>query len=115
MTWARSLVGRIPQRRKWQLTPVLLPGKSHRQRGLAGYSSWARRESAGAERLSTHSTALFQGLAFVTPERPRIQGWLTLDLFCSAYFFLQKHAFHVQKQSRMRNVRNTGMTSFPDD
>ena len=26
--------------RKWQHTPVLLPGKSHRQRSLAGYSPW---------------------------------------------------------------------------
>ena len=27
-----------PWRRKWQLTPVFLPEKSHRQRSLAGYS-----------------------------------------------------------------------------
>ena len=32
-------VGKIPWRRKWQPTPVFLPGKSHRQRNLAGYSS----------------------------------------------------------------------------
>ena len=25
-------------RRKWQATPVFLPGKSHRQRSLVGYS-----------------------------------------------------------------------------
>ena len=28
-TLVRSLVGKIPWRRKWQSTPVLLPGKSH--------------------------------------------------------------------------------------
>ena len=32
----------IPSRRKWQLTPVFLPGDSHKQRGLAGYSPWGR-------------------------------------------------------------------------
>ena len=32
--WARK----IPWRRKWQPTPVFLPGKSHRQRSLVGYS-----------------------------------------------------------------------------
>ena len=32
-------VGKIPWRRKWQPTPVLLPGKSHGERSLAGYSS----------------------------------------------------------------------------
>ena len=29
--------GRFPWRKKWQLTPVFLPGKSHGQRNLAGY------------------------------------------------------------------------------
>ena len=31
-------VGKIPWRRKWQPTPVLLPGDSHGQRSLADYS-----------------------------------------------------------------------------
>ena len=31
-------VGEIPWRRKWQHTPALLPGKSHGQRSLVGYS-----------------------------------------------------------------------------
>ena len=33
-------VGKIPWKRKWQTTPVFLPGKSHGQRSLAGYSPW---------------------------------------------------------------------------
>ena len=33
-------VGKIPWRKKWQPTPVFLPGKSHGQRNLAGYSPW---------------------------------------------------------------------------
>ena len=37
-------VGRSPWRRKWQTTPVFLPGKSHGQRSLAGYSSWGFKE-----------------------------------------------------------------------
>jgi len=31
-------VGKIPWTRKWQLTPVFLPGNSRGQRSLAGYS-----------------------------------------------------------------------------
>ena len=31
-------VGKIPWRRKWQLTPLFLPGKCHGQRSLAGCS-----------------------------------------------------------------------------
>ena len=29
-----------PWRRKWQPTPVFLPGESHGQRSLEGYSPW---------------------------------------------------------------------------
>ena len=35
-----SWVRKIPWRRKWQPTPVSLPGKSHGQRSLVGYSPW---------------------------------------------------------------------------
>ena len=35
-------VRKIPRRRKWQPTPVFLPGESHRQRSLAGCSPWGR-------------------------------------------------------------------------
>ena len=31
-------------RRKWQPTPVSLPGESHGQRGLVGYSLWGCKE-----------------------------------------------------------------------
>ena len=33
-------VGKIPWRRAWQATPVFLPGESHGQRNLVGYSPW---------------------------------------------------------------------------
>ena len=33
-------VRKIPWRRKWQPTPVFLPGESHGQRSLVGYSPW---------------------------------------------------------------------------
>ena len=33
-------VRKIPWRRKWQPTPVLLPGKPHGQRSLVGYRPW---------------------------------------------------------------------------
>ena len=41
-------------RRKWQPTPVFLPGVSHGQRSLAGYSSCSHKESDMAEWL-THT------------------------------------------------------------
>ena len=32
-----------PWKRAWQPTPVFLPGESHGQRRLVGYSPWDRR------------------------------------------------------------------------
>ena len=46
---------------KWQSTPVLLPGKSHGQRSLAGYSPWGRKESDTTERLHFTHCALLVG------------------------------------------------------
>ena len=36
-------LGKIPWRRKWLPTPVFLPGESHEQRSLTGYSAWGHR------------------------------------------------------------------------
>ena len=41
----------IPWRRKWQPTPVFLPGKSHGQRSLVDYSPWGHKESDTTEWL----------------------------------------------------------------
>ena len=43
-------------RRKWQPSPVFLPGESHEQRSLAGYSSWSRKESDTTEWLTCTRT-----------------------------------------------------------
>ena len=40
-------------RRKWQPTPVLLPGKFHGWRSLVGYSPWGRKESDTTEPLQS--------------------------------------------------------------
>ena len=47
-------VRKIPWRRKWQPTPVLLPGEFHEQWSLAGYSPWGHKESDTTE-LLTHT------------------------------------------------------------
>ena len=45
----QSLGGKIPWRRKWQVTPVFLPGKSHGKRNVLGYSSGGHKESNTTE------------------------------------------------------------------
>ena len=42
------------RRRQWHPTPVVLPGKSHGRRSLAGCSPWGREESDTTERLHFH-------------------------------------------------------------
>ena len=42
-------VGKIPWRRKWQPTPVFLPGEIHGQRGLVGYTPWGHKELGTTE------------------------------------------------------------------
>ena len=46
-------VRKIPWRRKWQPTPIILPGKSYGQRSLEGYSLWEYKESANLAVLGT--------------------------------------------------------------
>ena len=54
-TWVPSQVTKIPWRRKWQPTPVFLPGESHGQRSLASYSPWGRESQT---RLSHYTTTI---------------------------------------------------------
>ena len=49
--WVQSLVQGDPWSRKWWPTPVLLPGKSHGQRNLAGYGPRGHKESNRTELL----------------------------------------------------------------
>ena len=44
----------LPQRRQWQPTPVLLPGKSHGRRSLVGCSPWGCKELDTTEQLHFH-------------------------------------------------------------
>ena len=47
-------VWKIPWRRAWQPTPVFLPGESHRQRSLEGYSLWGFKELNMTEHTHTN-------------------------------------------------------------
>ena len=72
-------VGKIPWRGKWQPAPVFLPGKSHGQRGLAGYSPRGCKESdtlckfrAGIELASKARAERLLGL-LPAPRTPEVE------------------------------------------
>ena len=66
----------VSWRRKWQPTPVLLPGKSHGQRSLLSYSPWGRRESDATERLPSLCLVVFSaaGPGASVEDRPEKAG-----------------------------------------
>ena len=47
--------GKIPWRRKWQPTPVCLPGKSHGQKSLAGCSLWGGKSQTQLSLLNNNN------------------------------------------------------------
>ena len=51
-TQVQSLGWKDPRRRECLPTPVFLPGESHGQRSLSGYSAWGRKESDTIEWLT---------------------------------------------------------------
>ena len=57
-TQVHSLGGKIPQRRKWQATPIFLPGKSYGQRNLEGYSLWGHKRVGHNSATKQHNMKL---------------------------------------------------------
>ena len=54
-------VGKVPWRRAWQPIPGFLPGESHAQRSLVGYSPWSCKESDTTE-VTLHARRLGWGV-----------------------------------------------------
>ena len=79
----KELVGQEdPWRRKRQPTPVFLPGESHRQRSLAGYSPWGHKVLDMTEWLTNKGTGEQQGSLVccvhgVTNSWTRLSDWTT--------------------------------------
>ena len=87
----------IPWRRKWQPTPVFLPGKSHGQRRLAGYSPWGCKELDMTEWLSSHSAYKLNkqgGIIYLLKCNLMSSGHLENFLF-TFYIFFSIMVYHI--------------------
>ena len=62
-------VRKIPWGRKWQSSPVFLPGKFHGQRRLVGYSLWGREELDMTEAIEHTGMHGYSGV-HPPPDRP---------------------------------------------
>ena len=67
-------VGNIAWKRKWQPTPIFLPGKSQRQKSLAGYSLWSCKKSSITEWLSTHAQGTSLAVQWLRLHAPNAGG-----------------------------------------
>ena len=68
-------VGEILWRKKWQPTPVFLPGKSHGQRNLAACSPRGGKESDTTEQPSTHAHSSSYSCEQELPGVIKTWGW----------------------------------------
>ena len=86
-SWFNPWVGKIPWRRKWQRTPVLLPRKFHGWRSLVGYSPWSHRDSDTAAQL--HFTYSMWDLSSLTRDHaPALHSLHQGSLLETFFFFL---------------------------
>ena len=88
-TWAFYLL-------LWQPTPVFLPGKSHRQRSLIGYSPWGCKESDTTEQIHFH-----QGR-----KRKTRESWLHL-LFLSSFTSKQPTCSNDTQKGILPSIHST--------
>ena len=97
-------------RRKWQPTPVLLPGKPHGQRGLVGCSPWGHEESDMTERLHFYFSLSFIGEGNSNPlqcsclENPRDRGAWWAAVYAVA-----------QSQTRLKQPSSSSSSKGPGD
>ena len=78
-------VGKISWSRKWQPTPVLLPGKFHGQRSLVGYYPCCHKKSDMTEHTHTHTHTCVCVCVCI----------LTFSLFITKNVYVIKHDLYV--------------------
>ena len=69
--------------------PIFLPGKSHRQKGLGGYSQWSHDESNTNERLNNNICLTYSIL-----EQPHEEEVKSVLLSKNIHFFLSSFSHH---------------------
>ena len=83
--------------RKWQPTPVFLPGKSHGQRNLTGYSPWGHKESDTTVWLTQQFILIVKCYLYALMTSWWLPWWLIFnpDFFNSRSIFLSTRHLHL--------------------
>ena len=74
-------VGKIPQRKKWEPIPVFLPGESHGQRNLVGYSPWGHRRvrhnlATNNNNPDIHCSTIYKTKTWKQCKYPLTEEWI---------------------------------------
>ena len=113
-------VGKIPWNRRWQPTPVSLPGKAHGQWSLAGYSPWAFKESDKTEHICTQYTVCYLGMS-TTRQKFVITQCFSEEPFLSPFSYVAsdkrsiknfKTAFQINSYLWPRTCMSIWVTEF---
>ena len=108
--WAPSLslFTSMHWRRRWQPTPVFLPGKFHGWRSLVSYSPWGLEESHQTERLQFHISLSCIGEADGNPlqysclENPRDRG-----VWWAAVYGVAQSQTHLKRLSSSSSLTSS--------
>ena len=100
-------VGKMPWRRKWQLTPVFLAGKSHGQKSLVGYSPWGCKTVG----LCWYSIIIHGDHSVLKPLRSVIQN-LAILILPFIFVSLAKQKFLESRNSYLHFIRNPPQCTF---
>ena len=103
-----SWIGKIPWRSAWQPTPVFLPGESHGQRTLAGYSPW-RTESDMTEVTSMHVCM------HVWVDTWADSGRIAESQLCDSLNFFKGHSFQFPLTNHFDLPDSESVLGIPQD
>ena len=83
-------VRRIPWRRKWQPTPVFLPGESYGPRNLVGCSPQGHKELVTTKATQHACTIHLQPLLFGRSDNSQLKDYILESIFPKETFSLRK-------------------------
>ena len=91
-------VRKNPWRRKWQPTSVFLPGKSHRERSLVGYSLWGHKRVGHDLVTKQYQESKILQLHVAWPKKKP-----------------QNTIHSIKKFKQIRTLNNKAQVGFPSD
>ena len=95
------------RRRKWQSTPVFLPGKSHGWRSLVGYRPWGHKELDTTGWLHFHFSTSYSSLYKLYGAKPGHElTFIKGQSSCAEINFL-KNCYHLLNAYKPQSIGRT--------